>query len=786
MTPKEAYSRVVIDRKLKEAGWDIENEKQVVFEDHGSAGRADYVLKGAKGAPIALIEAKGPDIDPYSAKSQAAEYVKSQYPSIKFVYLANDKQIYFWDMDQGDAAPTSAFMGRDELERRGLHKESGVLTSIAEDPVTEKYFFDVAPEISVRKYQIDAWDAIATDYEKGKRSFLLEMATGTGKTVLASLIISKFLRTHQAQQVLFIVDRINLATQTKAAFEKYLHNVASVATYWGGNKKGITGANVVIATIQSLQTHGRKDFQPGRFDLVIHDEAHRSIYSPEARAVLDYLQTTTKVGLTATPKDFLKNLDIANLAEDDPRKRELRVQRDTYRYFDCEESTATYRYSIQDGVRDKWLIPPKLHKMNSEITQEALSEQGLVGEGEYEDETYLVKDLEKRVSIPARNELMMKEFLEYAEKDPDGKLGKTIIFAVSQNHALALEKVLNKLRPEFQGRFAQTITSRVPRASELSRDFKKAGNDLPRVAVSVDMLTTGYDAPEVQNIVLARPVFEPTLYQQIKGRGTRLCPEIGKKQFVIFDFCGVCDYFDEEYDWEAPAKVPRPPSVGKAKGKAVEPGSVSKPEPQPAASEEEMPVISRSDYVGERERISVGPKGDTVDRKMYQDKWKQAVRDAISANPDLKKMLADEARVDEAVAYAKEHLLDRPEEYFNEQTLSKAYRVVATIRDFVMSAAGQTKLPSRDEQLSRWRQGLIDKYAAKSGGKKASMIELIASEIIANKKLRKELIERPNTSFVARDPFTAYDLREWRTEVGKEELQDIVSDVRDSDLIKVI
>ena len=787
MTPKEAYSRVVIDRKLSEAGWNLESEREVIFEDHGSAGRADYVLKDRQGHSVALIEAKSPEIDPYSAKSQAENYVKAQYPSVRFIYLANDKQTYFWDLDQGDAAPTNAFMPQAELERRKLQKETGQLTALSSEAVAEDYFVDVSPETKLREYQIKAWEAIVGEYESGRRGFLLEMATGTGKTVLASLVISKFLRTHQAQQMLFIVDRITLATQSKAAFDKYLHGIASVATYWGGNKKDVTGANVVVATIQSLQTHGREDFQPGQFDLVIHDEAHRSIYSPEARNILDYLQTITKIGLTATPKDFLKNLDIAKLTEDDPRKRELRIQRDTYRYFGCEESTATFRYGIQDGVSDGFLVPPQLHKMNSEITQEALSEAGLIGEGEYEEETYQIKDLEKKVSIPGRNELMMREFLEYAERTPSKKIGKTIVFAVSQNHALALEKQLNKLKPEFNGRFALTITSRVERSADLAREFKKASNDLPRVAVSVDMLTTGYDAPEVQNIVLARPVFEPTLYQQIKGRGTRLCPEIEKKQFVLFDFCGVCDYFDEEYDWEAPTKLPRVPSTGKAGGSTTGGAELPTiPEPQPEPVGDEMPVLARQDAVGEREQIAVGPKGDTVDRKLYQDKWKQAVRDAISNNPELGSMLKDESKVDEAIAYAKENLLDRPEEYFNEQTLSQAYRVVATLRDFIMSAAGKSKLPSQEEQLDRWRQGLIDKYAAKSGGKKASMIELIANEIVANKKLRKQLIEQPTTSFVTQDPFTAYELREWRTEIGKEQLRDIVSDIRESELIKVI
>jgi type I restriction enzyme R subunit len=400
----EAYSRIIIDKKLREAGWDIENSSQVIFEDHGDAGRADYVLKDTSGHAIALIEAKRPDIDPYSAKKQAYDYIQSQYPKVRFIYLANDKLVYLWDLDGGgDAIVVPAFFSQEDLMRRQSSRAMNLAKKFSEDPVTENYFSDVTDNVTLRPYQTEAWNAIAENYDNGKRAFLLEMATGTGKTVLASLIISRFLRSNNAQNVLFLVDRKSLAIQTKNTFERLLRGVSSVGTYWGSNRKNLTGSNVVVATIQSLTLHGTRDFSPGYFDLIIHDEAHRSIYSPEARAAVDHFVGTTKIGLTATPRDFLKNIDIEKLAEKDPRKLERRVQRDTYRYFGCDDGVATFRYTIQDGVSAKFLIPPKYHKMNTSITQQALSEEGIteLNDVELEEgESIKIRDLEKKVHFP--------------------------------------------------------------------------------------------------------------------------------------------------------------------------------------------------------------------------------------------------------------------------------------------------------------------------------------------------------------------------------------------------
>jgi type I restriction enzyme R subunit len=787
----EAYSRAVIDEKLKEAGWNILDQSQVVFEDHGVAGRADYVLKDKHGKPIAIIEAKKSDIDPYSAKQQALNYADTQYKgNIEYIFLANDHIIYFWDFKTGgDAQPVPVFFSQEDLSRKRQSRNLGNVEPLTQKSVDEEYFRDVNPDIKLRPYQIEAYNAIARDHDKGKRAFLLEMATGTGKTVLASLIISKFLKTNQAQTVLFVVDRVELARQSKGTFEKLLGNLSAVATYWGGSKKNLVGANIVVATIQSLISHGRDVFTPGYFDLIIHDEAHRSIYSPEARGIMDYFVGVTKIGLTATPKDFLKNLDIAKVSQSDPRAIDLRLQRDTYRYFGCENGQATFRYNMQDGVKDGFLIAPKLHKMTSILTQESLGETGLAGEGDFENENYKIKDLEKKVFIPQRNELMMKELLEFAEKTPSGEIGKTIVFAVNQTHALNLEKILNRLKPEYSGRFAQTITSYVKEAHELAKDFRNIDTKLPRIAVSVDMLTTGFDAPEVQNIVLARPVFEPTLYQQIKGRGTRLCKEIDKKQFVIFDFCGVCEYFEESYDWEAPLDLPRQIEqkelIQKIGTKNTEPseGGELIIDYDPI----NQPTITRLDIVSSRDQIIYGPDGDKVDREMYRDEWSKAVARFADTHPEVKEMIDNDEKQEELIELINSDLLNKPDFYFNEDNLSKSHQVIATIRDFFLSALGKKTLPEKDIQIQEWKNGIIDKYGSTtSGGSQLRhiMTKLVVDEIAQNEDLRKELKTKPSLNFLMKEPFsTGFTAEEWINTFGKEELQNLVLDISNSKVI---
>lgn len=793
----EAFSRVVIDRKLREAGWDIEDANQVIFEDHGAAGRSDYVLKDASGMPIAVIEAKSPDIDPYTAKKQARDYVEQQYPTAGYVYLANDHKLYFWDLSHGDAVPSDAgFFSRDDLERKRASGRVNNIEPLTQQPVTEDYFNDVNDEIKLRPYQVAAWDAIAKSYdEQNKRAFLLEMATGTGKTMLASLIISKFLRTNNASRVLFIVDRQSLAIQTKGSFERVLRGLSNVGVYWGGKRQNLTGSSVVVATIQSLSLHGKKDFTPGAFDLIIHDEAHRSIYTPEARAAVDHFVGAIKIGLTATPRDFLKNIDIEKLGQDDSRALERRIQRDTYRYFGCENGVPTYRYTIQDGSKDGYLIEPVYRKAKTSLTYQALTSEGItkLDDVDLEEGTSLrIRDLERKVYFPKRNEAMMREFIDQADYAPNGEVGKSLVFAVSQNHAVALAKVLNSLKSEYNGRFAEVITSRVKGAHDIAKEFADIENKLPRVAVTVDMLATGFDAPEVQNVVLARPIFDPTTYQQIKGRGTRLCPDIKKERFVMHDFAGVIDYFEENHDWEAPLNVP----AGKVVGATVEPtqsqghGTDGYDFVEHPA---EAPVSQTSDFMVTRDQIRYGlGEGDVVDRNMYQDEWTKAVYAYVEENRDMiERVIDDPEAMDELMEDINANLLDKPSYYFNEETLRQSHRIVAGVRDFFLAALGKTKLPTRDEQLNEFKLGLINKFADIQGGasqRRTQMVKYLADNLVQDGNLVREINDMHNLSFLTKPQFAqVYQTKDWLDEFGKdpEVLLELVSDVAESELMRV-
>jgi type I restriction enzyme, R subunit len=800
----EAFSRVVIDRKLRDAGWDIESPQQIIFEDHGNAGRADYILKNSSGQPLALIEAKAPEIDPYSAKQQALNYIEAQYKGkIRYIYLANDHTIYFWDITKGDAFQVDEFYSQRDLERKRNADSMGNVVPLSQKPIGKGYLVKVDPNnFSLRHYQVEAINKIAEQYDDGKREFLLEMATGTGKTGLAAALIRKFLETHQVQNVLFLVDRITLATQTKGAFEPILGDLSSIATFWGSSRNNIVGANVVVATIQSMIKKGYEYFSPGYFDLIIHDEAHRSIYSAQARAATDRFYGATRIGLTATPKDFLKNIDEEKLAINDPRAMEKRLQKDTYKFFGCAEGEATFRYTIQDGINDPegpFLVGPQYHKMNTVLTQKALSPEGLEV-SEAKGESFTIRELEKKVYLENTNRAMMEEFLDHANKEPNGEIGKTIIFAVSQRHALKLEKILNEMMPAYGGQFAKTITSSVMNAQQIAKEFKDPENKRTRVAVSVDMLTTGFDCPEILNIVFARPIFETTSYQQIKGRGTRLYTfhhngqEFKKEYFTIFDFCGVVEYFEEKYDWEAPLRTPPtqkenlaydPPINGMEAASQVRDGVATTPPPP------FTPIISNdNDLVLSRDVIHVGPDGDVVDKHMYQSSWKKTIQGIAEKNQNIVKMAEDEEREAELATFLDEHVFNKPKEFFSEDKLQEGFGVVVSIRNFVLSALGKEKLPTREQQRQEWAEDMVQKYGIEPGAdqERTLMSRLIFSQVISNNSLQEKVFasaQKRNLAFLSEVPFNTYAPGEWVNVFKKEELVAIAEDIATSKILKI-
>jgi type I restriction enzyme R subunit len=530
----EAFSRVLIDKALEASGWSLLDPQQIQFELNTSSGRADYLLKDSIGRVLCVLEAKREDLDPYDAKEQARGYAENL--NAPFVLLSNGREHWFWNYeraDQRDAYRIERLPSREDLERVRL-KNLQPPRPLQTEVIRPEYLRPLRADLTLRGYQIRAMDEIAKRYdETGRRRFLLEMATGTGKTLLCAALIRRFLVTRNAERVLFIVDRIELAKQTMEDFNVVLGEYKPVIYKTARRTGELLGSSVVVATIQSLMTDRRyrEEFTPFYFDLVINDEAHRSIYG-DAREAVQFFQAT-RIGLTATPKAYLKNVNLEHLATEDPKSLEARQLRDTYHYFGCEPGQPTFRYDITDAVKDPegpFLCLPKIVDCRSDITTQALQEAGWTVLINEQEENFKIQDLERKIFTPHRNRVMCEAFLREAQRDPNGDIGKSIIFAVNQTHATALTKTLNEIKPGI----ALTITSRIPDASSFAKEFRD-GKRAERIAVSVDMLSTGYNCRDLLNVVLMRPVFSPTEYIQIKGRGTRRFTfVVGNTEYVHF------------------------------------------------------------------------------------------------------------------------------------------------------------------------------------------------------------------------------------------------------------
>ncbi len=556
--------------------------------------------------------------------------------------LSNGNLHYFWDIATGNPNIITAFPTCESLAfKKNFQPNPGNLVreTVGTDyiAVTQKPDYQGDPDWMdgstrddfitenklkfLRNYQVSAIKAIQDAVEESKNRFLFEMATGTGKTLVAAGVIKLFLRTGNARRALFLVDRLELEDQAWKSFVTYLKNDYTTVIY-KENRDDWKKAEIVVSTIQSFLFNNKyKDlFSPTDFDLVISDEAHRSI-GGNSRAVFEYF-TGYKLGLTATPKDYLKNIDEKKLAEKDPRKLERRQLLDTYKTFGCEASNPTFRYTLLNGVKDGYLINPIVVDARTEITTELLSEMGysvLVEneEGEEEEKTYYQKDFERKFFSEKTNRTLCTAFLANALKDPlTGEIGKSIVFCVSQKHASKITQILNEMAHEqcpgmYNSDFAVQVTSVIDGAQQMTVNF--SNNNLnghsafregyntskTRVCVTVGMMTTGYDCEDILNLCLMRPVYSPQDFIQMKGRGTRKYKfvyrerdrsgktekyEVEKERFKLFDFFANCEYFEEKFDYDEVIKLP--PETG------TEPGP--HPSPLPPVDEYES---TRLDWI---------------------------------------------------------------------------------------------------------------------------------------------------------------------------------------------
>jgi type I restriction enzyme R subunit len=483
-------------------------------------------------------------------------------------------------------------------------------------------------------------------------------------------------------------------------------------------------AEIVVTTVQSLLFNNKYQrlFSPTDFDLLISDEAHRSI-GGNARAVFDYF-IGYKLGLTATPRDYLKRFDKTAPGSRDPREAERRLLLDTYRTFGCESGQPTYRYSLLDGVKETFLVNPTVVDARTEITTELLSEKGFVvsftdDSGEDTKEAYKQREFEKRFFSDATNKLFCKTFLENALRDPiSGEMGKSIVFAVSQGHAAKLVQILNVIADhmypgKYQSDFAVQVTSQIPDAQKFTVNF--SNNNLlgsanfissyktskARVCVTVGMMTTGYDCTDILNLGLFRPIFSPTDFIQIKGRGTRkhnfleqlfddslkagvVQPQ--KTAFKLFDFFANCEYFEEEYNYDQVLKLPKP------KSKIDKPDGGDGPGPFGGAIYQHL---GEDILAGIREEI-ISYEGMKIDR-MFFESFENTVRD----NETIAKAV-ESGRWDRVIDYVNREVFDKPEEYYNLDKLRKAAAVDRriTLREILEKIFGLIpRFKSRDELL---------------------------------------------------------------------------------------
>ncbi|MCR4298449.1 MAG: DEAD/DEAH box helicase family protein, partial [Gallionella sp.] len=540
----------------------------------------------------------------------------------------------------------------------------------------------------LRDYQKRAVQAIQDAVAEGQSRFLFEMATGTGKTLTAAAVIKLFLRTGNARRVLFLVDRLELEDQANKAFTLLLKNDYTSVIY-KERRDEWRKAEIVVTTVQSLLFNDKykRLFSPTDFDLVISDEAHRSI-GGNARAVFEYF-VGYKLGLTATPRDYLKKFDASKPSTRDPREQERRLLLDTDRTFGCESGQPTYRYSLLDGVRDGFLINPMVVDARTDITTQLLSDKGYAAaapnpEGEAAEETFFQKDFEKKFFSEATNRLFCETFLKNALHDPiSNEIGKSVVFAVSQNHAAKLTQTLNELAGilhpgKYQSDFAVQVTSLIPGAQQYTINFNNnnllgSANFLDgyktskaRVCVTVGMMTTGYDCPDILNLGLMRPIFSPSDFVQIKGRGTRkhdfleqlfdktLKEQIGKQdktRYKLFDFFANCEYFEEKFNYDEVLKLPRPGAGGEG------------PEPPPPL---EQYTYTGADAVKLFAEQVVGAQGMKIDRMFFE-----GFESTVKANPMLQQQVENE-QWDQAIDYVTTHLFDKPAEFYNLDKLRRA------------------------------------------------------------------------------------------------------------------
>lgn len=542
----EAFARARIDQLLRDAGWSVVDGRSVRYEyplDDG--GKVDYVLFDRLGRALAVLEAKSTSVSLSAGEAQGKRYADQL--RVPYVFLSNGEEVWFRDTGQ-DAhfRPVATVFSQDDLTRRKAARE------IRRNPI------DIAidPRIVERLYQTNCIDTLCREMVAGRRKMLVEMATGTGKTRTAAALLKRLFDANWATRALFVVDRNTLGIQAEDAFAEHLPHLPCYRVPRAG-RRFQDEKRITIVTLQTLVNEYEK-YSSGYFDMIVIDECHRSIYGQWRRAI-DHFDGI-KIGMTATPCVMQDAPDV----DDEDRV----AIRDTLRFFELDRPT--FSYSMTEAIADGHLVPYDIYRAmtvrtaaadgftvaRNEIDWEALDEQARVELEElFADQDPLTVDptaLERKFTIPERNRAMVREYRDVLERGytgPNGvrrapEWGKTIVFAVTKRHAETLARFFDEVfadkKPSPSVRYADFVISgmgpddTVDGQAKIKR-FKR--EPFPQILVSVNMLDTGFDCPEVRNLVMARFTHSLILYQQMRGRGTRLAP--GKDRFTLWDFTGV-------------------------------------------------------------------------------------------------------------------------------------------------------------------------------------------------------------------------------------------------------
>jgi type I restriction enzyme R subunit len=530
-----------IDLLLREAGWALDKPEDTEFRVEGmpnneGVGFVDYVLWGADGKPLGLVEAKRTRKDARQGQQQAklyADCLEARYGQRPVIFYSNGYEHWIWDDSRYPPRQIGGFYKRDELEL--LIQRRTTRKALAETTV------NTAIAGYKRPYQQRAIRAIARHFEQDReRKALLVMATGSGKTRTVIALVNLLMRANWVKRVLFLADRVALVNQAAGAFKAHLPDAAPVNLVTERTSEG----RVFLSTYPTMMNlidgkqDGKAKFGPGHFDLIVIDEAHRSVYQ-RYRAIFEYFDSFL-IGLTATPKD--------------------EIDKNTYSLFDLEDGVPTDAYSLDEAIADGVLVPPKAISVPLKIVRSGLRYDDLSDEekdqwdslewGEEEiPDGIEAAEVNKRLFNEDTVDLVIAHLMRNGVKVEGGdRLGKTIIFAKNQAHALFIEKRFNAAYPHLAGHFARVITyDSGAYAQTLIDDFSKK-NANPHIAISVDMLDTGIDVPEVVNLVFFKQVRSKTKFWQMMGRGTRLCPDFfgpdqDKEFFQVFDYCQNLEFF---------------------------------------------------------------------------------------------------------------------------------------------------------------------------------------------------------------------------------------------------